>query len=408
MAHSIGLTLYTLRARGRAAAPQDRPARPQGPVAWLHAPTAGALRPMLGLARRLLAGRALDVVMTAPAALPTVALPPVAGLTLDVVPPDTPADARAFLDHWSPAVAVIADGELRPALVSAVQDRGIPVLLADARDPWLPRDADGWWPGLVRGLLTDVRRAYAVDESAARSLRRAGAAAGSVAVTGRMELPSAARPCNEAERAVLGGLLATRPVWLAAGLPEAEEAQVIEAHRSALRLAHRMLLVAVPEDPARAGPLADRMAQVEGWTVARRGADEEPDADVQALVVEGTAEYGLWFRLAPVTYLGGSLSGGGCSVDPVEPGALGSALVHGPRVGVYGPLLGRLAGAQATALVGSAADLAEALGELLSPDRAARQAAAAWAVLSDGAEVSDRIAADVAALARTAARGAGP
>ncbi len=396
MAHSIGLTLYNLRFRARLVSAPDRPPRPAGPVVWLHAPNADAVRPLMGLARRLLVGRALQVVMTAP-----VPVPPLLGLTPDIVPDDTPAAARAFLDHWSPSVAVIADGELRPALVSVAQDRGVPVVMVDAREPRLPRGRDGWWPGLTRGILRDVRRAYAIDEPAARSLRRAGTPSPAVVASGRMEFPSAARPCNEAEREALGSLVATRPVWLAAGVPETEEAQVIEAHRAVLRLAHRMLLIVVPDDPVRAAPLAEQMAQVEGWDVARRAADEEPDADVQAYVVEGTAEYGLWYRLAPVTFLGGSLSPGGCRIDPAEPAALGSAVIHGPRVGSHGAFLGRLAGVQATALVGSAADLAEALGELLSPDRAARLAGAAWGVLSEGSEVSDRIAAEVSRLAQS-------
>jgi 3-deoxy-D-manno-octulosonic-acid transferase len=393
MARSIGLALYSMRYRVRPAAVQ-RPARPEGRVVWLHAPNADAVRPLTGLARRLLAGRDLQVVMTAP-----VRVPPLSGLTHDIVPEDAPAAVRGFLDHWTPAVAVVADGEVRPALMSLAQDRGVPVVMVDGRDPWLPRGREGWWPGMMRGVLRDVRRAFAVDEVAARSLRRAGVPSEAVVVSGRMEYPSAALPCNEAERAVLGGLLATRPVWLAAGVTQAEEAQVIEAHRAVLRLAHRMLLIVVPDDPARAAPLARQMAQVEGWDVARRVADEEPDADVQAYVVEGTAEYGLWYRLAPVTFLGGSLASDGCRFDPAEPAALGSVVVHGPRMGAHGAFLGRLAGVQATALVGSAADLAETLGEFLSPDRAARLAGAAWGVLSDGAEVSDRIAAEVQALA---------
>jgi 3-deoxy-D-manno-octulosonic-acid transferase len=399
MAHSIGLALYLLRSRGAGATvpPPDRPPRPPGPLVWLHAPTAAATRPLLGVARRLLAAQKAAALLTA--TVPGDPVPPLPGLLAEPVPEDTPASVRAFLNHWAPAVAVIAEGELRPALIAAVQDRGIPVVLVDAREPWLPRGNDGWWPGLVRGLMTDIRRAFAIDEAAARALRRAGVPAAAVVAAGRMELPSVARHCNEAERAALRALLATRPVWLAAGVPEAEEAAVIEAHRAVLRLAHRMLLIVVPEDPARARLLADRMAQVEGWAVARRAADEEPDPETQAYIVEGTAEYGLWYRLAPVSFLGGSLAGGGCRIDPAEPAALGSAVVHGPRTGVHGGFLGRLAAAQATALVGSAADLAETLGELLAPDRAARLAGAAWAVLSDGAQVSDRIAAEVLALA---------
>jgi 3-deoxy-D-manno-octulosonic-acid transferase len=75
----------------------------------------------------------------------------------------------------------------------------------------------------------------------------------------------------------------------------------------------------------------------------------------------------------------------------LEPAALGSAILYGPRPGAYGATFGRLGAARAARAVGSATDLAEALGDLLSPDRAARLAQAAWAVASDGAEVTERV-----------------
>jgi 3-deoxy-D-manno-octulosonic-acid transferase len=53
--------------------------------------------------------------------------------------------------------------------------------------------------------------------------------------------------------------------------------------------------------------------------------------------------------------------------------------------------MARLTEARATRPVGSPADLAEGLADLLAPDRAARQAQAAWAVTSAGAEVTDRV-----------------
>jgi 3-deoxy-D-manno-octulosonic-acid transferase len=92
-----------------------------------------------------------------------------------------------------------------------------------------------------------------------------------------------------------------------------------------------------------------------------------------------------------VTFLGGSLAGSGCARNPLEPAALGSAILYGPRPGQYGTIFGRLGAARAARAVGSANDLAEALGDLLSPDRAARLAQAAWAVASDGAEVTEKV-----------------
>ena len=82
----------------------------------------------------------------------------------------------------------------------------------------------------------------------------------------------------------------------------------------------------------------------------------------------------------------------------MEAAALGSAIIHGPRTDPYGPVFGRLGAARATRAVASPSDLADALGDLLSPDRAARLAQAAWAVASDGAEVTDRILNRIRAL----------
>ena len=67
---------------------------------------------------------------------------------------------------------------------------------------------------------------------------------------------------------------------------------------------------------------------------------------------------------------------------------MGSAILYGPRSGTFRAAYGRLGAARAARMVGSGADLAFALGDLLSPDRAARQAQAAWTIASDGAEVT--------------------
>ncbi len=73
----------------------------------------------------------------------------------------------------------------------------------------------------------------------------------------------------------------------------------------------------------------------------------------------------------------------------MEAAALGSAILHGPRTGDHGAAFARLGAARATRAVPVPGALAEALGDLLAPDRAARLAQAAWAVASDGAEVTE-------------------
>ena len=386
MAYTIGLTLYNLSNRRETGQAPARPPRPDGRLVWLHAPAPDCLRAMQELARRLDEEDGVNVLLTSPeepvGPRDFIHQPP---------PPDAPAETRAFLDHWRPEIAVCADGEIRPALMHEAIQRRLPMLMVAARQPYLLRDRDGWYPGLVRGLLPAFRNVLALDEPSARAFRKAGAPPGQVEIAGRMEEASAALPYLEAEREVLAKLLATRPVWLAAALPEMEETSIIAAHRAALRMAHRLLLIIVPQDPARAEALAKRLEEEEGWSVALRSAEQEPDAETEVYIADSASEYGLWYRLAPITYLGGSLLGAGCARDPLEPAALGSAILYGPRPGDFGSIFGRLGAARAARAVGSGADLGDAVGDLLAPDKTARLAQAAWTVASDGAEVTERV-----------------
>lgn len=384
MALSLGRTLYNLTGRRASGQNAQRPPRPLGDLVWLHAPEIGCSRGLRQLALRLIDELGVTVLLTCPEEVP-----PTAGVVHQLPPDDTAADTRGFLAHWQPQLLLMAEGEVRPALLLEAQNRRLPVVMVDARAPYLLKGRDGWFPGLMRSSLQSVRQVMAVDEAAARAFRKAGA--GEVAVAGRMEEPSAALPYHEPERAALAALMATRPVWLAADVPAAEEAAVIAAHRSALRLAHRLLLILVPQDPDRAAELAAQMEAAEGWTVAQRSLEQEPDSETEVYIPDSAAEYGLWYRLAPVSYMGGSLLGEGCARNPMEPAALGSAIVYGPRPGSYGTVFGRLGAAQAARAVGSASDLGEALSDLLAPDRAARLAQSAWALASDGVEVTDRV-----------------
>ncbi|MEO1790348.1 MAG: 3-deoxy-D-manno-octulosonic acid transferase, partial [Pseudomonadota bacterium] len=97
-----------------------------------------------------------------------------------------------------------------------------------------------------------------------------------------------------------------------------------------------------------------------------------------------------WYRLAPITFVGNTLSEPGGGHDPYEPAALGSAVVHGPNIGPHEAVFSRMNAVGAARRVGDANALGVAVSELLSPDKAAEMAHRAWQISSEGAEVSDR------------------
>lgn len=304
-------------------------------------------------------------------------------------PPEATEAVDRFLDHWRPDLGIWFDGTLRPVLLHRAAARSLPMLLVDGRAPDLP--GARWWPRLMPGLLAPFRHILVQDDTALRLFARAGAAASVLSVIGPLEEPSHHRPVNEAERAALARAFGTRPVWLAMGVPEAEDDAVAAAHLAALRMAHRLLLILVPDTPARGAALADRMSGQFGLETALRSREEEPLDDTQVYLADTDGEQGLWYRLAPLTFLGGTLAGTGPVRHPFEAAAMGSALVHGLATGSEAQAFERLRRAGASRVVPGAADLGEAVGDLLAPDRCARLAQAAWAAASAGGEATAQV-----------------
>ncbi len=387
---SLGLILYKLTARKGQATSTLRPPRPKGKLIWVVGDDAQQSPTVQVLAQRLITGDAgVTVLLTelTGAALPDGAA--LSGCQIDTHPRDTAADVAAFLDHWSPQVAVFMGGTLPPVLIAELAARTIPLLLIEAGAPHLPRGNGLIYTGILRASARAFHSIFALNEDTARQYRKLGAA--NVLRAGRIDGGARALPHNEPERAALAGAFATRPIWLAVDVPTTEEAAVIAAHRAALRKSHRLMLILVPQNPDRIEELAREIEAAEGWIVARRDRDDDLDPETAVYIAEPGQEYGLWYRLAPITFLGGSLFGTGSARPPLEPASLGSAIIHGRKTGEYGQAFGQLGAALAAAPISTAAELAEALIDLMATDRAARIAHAAWSVATEGAEVSGRI-----------------
>lgn len=361
-------------------------------MVWIDPGAGSSVAGLVQLARRMQGSRAdLGFVVTAAKGLPLPEGFP-EGTVVARRPADRLPDLAAFLDRYRPALILLTGADLPPALIHAATRRGIAVALADLSLPETAPPPWRWGSGMAAALLRRLDPILVADRATERALARIAGAGLPVHVTGRIEATMDPPGHDEAERAALSELIEARPVWLAADLPEAEEEAVIAAHALALRFAHRALLILSPADPARGPALVVRLAD-RGLEAALRSADEDPDADVQVLIADLPGELGLWYRLAPVSYLGGTLAETGPRRAPAEAAALGSAILHGPRDGgkggVQGVTLADLDAAGAACRVADAAALAEALADLLAPDRAAQLALRAWTLATAGAEVRE-------------------
>ncbi len=365
--------------------------RPDGPLVWFHAASVGESLSLLELIRRMSEDRPeLHFLVTTgtvtSAQVMAARLPPAAQhqfIPIDVLP-----YVRRFLDHWKPDLAVWTESEFWPALITETKARGTPMVLINARMSKTSYDRWRFLRGMVRNLLERFDCAHVQDEITAGYLRRLGLPYDRIHVTGTLKEGAAALPCDEDERTRMAQHLGGRPVWLAASTHEGEEEKVLDAHAEALRVNHRLLLILVPRHPHRADDVA-ALIEKHKCRYVRRSEGDRPAADTQVYLADTMGELGLWYRLSPISFVGGSLEPIG-GHNPFEPAALGSAILHGPYVTNFVDIFQRLSEAKASRLVTSPESLAEAVNELLNPDKAAALAHAAWEVCSAGADVTDQ------------------
>ena len=299
--------------------------------------------------------------------------------------------ASAFLAHWRPDLCLWGDNRLDPVLIEATARAGVPMFLINARVP--ERPGWRWLPGVRRSLLRKFRYVLAGDTRAVEGLRALTVPPDRIEATGFLQEGGAPLPCSQAERDGLAETLAARPVWLAAGATRDEFGMIIEAHRLAMRRSHRLLLVVQPRD-CDDGPALAAELEAAGWVVGLRSRDDEPDPADEVFIADLPDEYGLWYRLAPVALMGGSLTGSGPGArNPYEAAALGSAVLFGPNTGLWRESYERLRDSGAARAVSDTESLARAVEFLLAPDKVAEMAAAAWEVTTSGAEATDRIVA---------------
>ncbi len=347
---------------------------------WIHVAPSTAGPAAVALIQRLQAERPeLRIVATTDASLL------VPGATVVPRPPEAASQIRRFLERWDPAVALWLGEPVWPVLATEAHRRDVKAILADisaARSgPF------GTGPEHVVKLFRHVLARSITD---AEILRRACRRPSHVEASAPLREGPAPRPCDPQELDALTEINAGRPVWLAQGVEANEIEDVLAAHVRASRVSHRLLLVLAPAAGADTAGLAASLSE-RGWSVERRSCHDAPSPGTQIFLVDVEDEEALWFRVAPITFLGRSLHEPGGALDPAEPAALGSAIVHGPWVGSHKNAYRRLDGAGAALRIETAEDLGRAVADLQSPERAAQMANAAWRLASEGAEVTDRI-----------------
>jgi 3-deoxy-D-manno-octulosonic-acid transferase len=362
--------------RGLASAP-----RPPGALVWVHGASVGEALAILPLLGALLASRPrLEALVTTgtvtSARLMAGRLPLRA--RHQFAPVDRPAAWRSFLDHWRPQLALLVESELWPNLIMESRRRGVPLALINGR--MSTRSARRWQrlPGVAAELLSEFE--LCLTQSAADRDRLRALGAREVRAIGNLKASAPPLPAPGAALTELVNALGGRPLWLAASTHPGEDRALLDAHRRLVARSPGLLTIIVPRHPERGPALAARLAE-QDVAVALRSRREPPGQSCAVYVADTLGELGLFYRVAPIAFVGKSLVPEG-GQNPLEAARLGCAVLFGPHMDNFEGLAASLLRAGGARRVADAGELAAVVALLLEApaaraDMAARARAAA-------------------------------
>jgi 3-deoxy-D-manno-octulosonic-acid transferase len=346
--------------------------RPPGPLVWVHAASVGELTSVFALIERIQAQQIRVLVTTGTVTSATLAeqrLP--RGVIHQFVPLDQRTYVRRFLDHWQPDLALLVESDLWPNLIIESAARGVPLILVNGR---LSESSFRRWrrfPRTISALLDRFDMCLARMPGDATFFADLGAPR--VVTTGNLKFDVPAPPVAVDKLNQLRSMIGNRAILGATSTHAGEEVMVLAAHHLLRARVPGLLTVIAPRHPERGASVAELVTQ-RRLKPALRSRNQMPDTTTDVYIADTIGELGLFYSLAPIVFIGGSLVRHG-GQNPIEPAKLGAAILHGPNVANFAEIYRALDAVRGAGLVADPETLADrAYGWLRDP--AARASAA--------------------------------
>jgi len=286
-----------------------------------------------------------------------------------------PIDYRSFVSRAlslvRPKAIVLVEAEIWPNFIWGARKRGIPLFLVNARlsDRSYPRYRRFGF--LFRPLFRAFDGVGAQNEADAEKLRQLGCRAEVVRVVGSMKFDAAKLD----ERRLLNvpgmmkqlGIRPGAPMLVGGSTHAGEEALLA---RIFLRLRERfpdLFLVLVPRHFERSREIGRELEALGVRFIYRNeitNTTQYPPNGLQCLLVNTTGELKYFYEHATVIFVGKSLTAAG-GQNPIEPGALGKAMVFGPNMQNFAEVARSFLDHNAAVQAKDATELEQALGSLL-------------------------------------------
>jgi len=294
-----------------------------------------------------------------------------------------PVDRRKYVSRalatMHPKAIILVEAEIWPNFIWRAKERGTPLFLVNAR--LSERSYRGYkrFSRLFKPLFASFSGVGTQNEADAARLRELGCRPEAINIIGSLKFDAAKideRRLLNVERILKQiGVSPSARLLVAGSTHSGEEAILAEQFLRLRKKFPELFLVLVPRHFER-GRDVGRDVGAKGVKYVYRsevGAQTQLNAnEVECLIVNSTGELKYFYEDAAVIFVGKSLTAAG-GQNPIEPAAMGKAVVFGPNMQNFADAVRGLVAHDGAIQVRDAAELEKVLGDLLaSPHRCAQ------------------------------------
>ncbi len=338
--------------------------RPEGKLVWLHGASVGESISMLPLIQKILDTYSDAHVMVTTG---TVTSADVMSKRLpdrafhQYIPIDNPFFTTRFIKHWQPDVALWFESELWPAMLSAIKRKNIPLILINGR---ISNKSFKRWQQfdfICKELLSCFSLCLGQSEEDAYRLQVLGAQ--NTLCLGNIKYAGLPLPIDENKKNEIIQQIGNRTFWLASSTHNDEEIRIAKVHKRLKTKFPDLLTIIAPRHPQRGEEIKTSIEKLE-LTTALRSQNEHISANTDIYIANTIGEMGLWYDIAKLVFIGGSLIPHG-GQNFMEPSRVRDAVIVGPHMHNFTDAMNRAKKADAIIQVTDTEELGEVVEQLL-------------------------------------------
>lgn len=287
------------------------------------------------------------------------------------LPYDVLPGVRRFLNHWQPSVGILVESEFWPVLISEANQQDIPLLVINGK--MTHKSFHRWrrFPKFTQALFDKINLFLVQSTEIKSRFSELGVKQDKLIISGQLKQESKPLSHDPEELTNLNKYFQNRQVWVAASTHEGEEEIIAETHvRLSSNTDNNIQLILVPRYPERGREIAELLSAY-GLNSVLRSKGELPGESSTVYIADTMGELGIWYRLAKVSFIGGSLVHRG-GHNPYEPALLGCPIIHGKYYENFSAEYEQLKEQGGSQMVTNSKELARAIERALDPQNSFR------------------------------------